>query len=353
MTKRRYVWIDVLKLLGMVAIYTGHFIPQAGFLNDFVFRYHVALFFFVSGFFASNYMKKYSLGKMVAKKIKELLVPYVAFGLVTSVLFSVYWLLQGALPEGYTRKEYFDAVLRCFLGVREDMIYFGSMWFVPCLFLTEIVYYLLKKCTESNLLIVLIAIAFRVAYVEFSRPFVFSANWMLHYMIYYCLGDILFTYYKKNGFPNTKIPAFAGTACVIGFIFVLLGDWGALFSWKEMLPVESLTNGVLVRYISQFVQIGVSFVLIGANIVFAISLSRIQLLGDLGRYTLIYCGAEGIVKKAFEIFTGICISKLGIDLLGSPACTVLWSIVLIFCIYAVIQIVALWKKRVRCKMLIR
>ena len=48
----RLEWADVLKALGIIAIYVGHFGKDAGGLYLFVFSYHVPLFFFAAGLFA-------------------------------------------------------------------------------------------------------------------------------------------------------------------------------------------------------------------------------------------------------------------------------------------------------------
>ena len=52
MEKQRVEWIDIFKLLGIVAIFCGHLGTETGGLHDFVFMYHVPLFFFASGIFA-------------------------------------------------------------------------------------------------------------------------------------------------------------------------------------------------------------------------------------------------------------------------------------------------------------
>ena len=39
----RYEWVDVLRFLGIFAIYLGHFENKAGKLYSFVFSYHVSL----------------------------------------------------------------------------------------------------------------------------------------------------------------------------------------------------------------------------------------------------------------------------------------------------------------------
>ena len=51
MKKERIAWVNVLKFLGIFAIYLGHYQQSAGNFYQYVFAYHVALFFFISGFF--------------------------------------------------------------------------------------------------------------------------------------------------------------------------------------------------------------------------------------------------------------------------------------------------------------
>lgn len=46
----RIAWIDILKALGILAIFCGHMGDGTGHLNRFVFMYHVPLFFSLRGY---------------------------------------------------------------------------------------------------------------------------------------------------------------------------------------------------------------------------------------------------------------------------------------------------------------
>ena len=77
MTSKRYDYVDVMKFIGIICIYIGHFATNAFRLYPFVFIFHVHLFFFISGFFAKdnikfikNYYEEF-LGKKHLNKKKE------------------------------------------------------------------------------------------------------------------------------------------------------------------------------------------------------------------------------------------------------------------------------------------
>jgi len=49
MSRNRIYWLDVLKALAIFTVYLGHLNLAAGPFYLFVYKYHVPLFFFVSG----------------------------------------------------------------------------------------------------------------------------------------------------------------------------------------------------------------------------------------------------------------------------------------------------------------
>lgn len=123
-TKKREEWVDRVKFLGILAIYIGHFGETAGWLYEFVFTYHVPLFFFVAGFFAGG-NKKYTIKEYVKKKIKVLVIPYFFLGILN---IGFYVLVKNPSIENFL------LMFKSFYGIRSNMDYFGSMWFIPCLF---------------------------------------------------------------------------------------------------------------------------------------------------------------------------------------------------------------------------
>ena len=49
MNNRRLEYLDVLKFIGILFIYVGHYLSLTGLVYNFVFEFHVPLFFVLSG----------------------------------------------------------------------------------------------------------------------------------------------------------------------------------------------------------------------------------------------------------------------------------------------------------------
>jgi len=134
--RERVKWIDTAKFLGIFAIFLGHFGDAAGFGYAFVFRYHVAFFFLLSGCM-SNYDKE-PFGKFFVKKLKSIMIPFWFF----CFLAIVVQVLQNSLGFDSV-KTYTLLVLK---GAIRNTFFAGALWFLTCLFVMEIVF---KLCLKS------------------------------------------------------------------------------------------------------------------------------------------------------------------------------------------------------------
>ena len=86
MEKERIEWVDILKFLGIFAIYLGHLGSIPNNIRNFVFNYHVPLFFFISGFFNKRIeVKEYIF--YVKNSFKKYMYPYYFFALI---IYSIY-----------------------------------------------------------------------------------------------------------------------------------------------------------------------------------------------------------------------------------------------------------------------
>ena len=123
----RIGWVDAAKGIGLLCVILGHLnIP---YVATWVYFFHMPLFFFLSGFVFSG--GKYDLKTFLSKKVRSLVIPYFTLG---GVIF-LFWCILYAL-EGRCAADYLD-MLRNFL-VQE---HFWTVWFLACLFLTELIYY--------------------------------------------------------------------------------------------------------------------------------------------------------------------------------------------------------------------
>lgn len=147
---RRQYW-DILKGLGIIAVVIGH---SGSPLAPFVYMYHIALFFFISGFF---YKDIYSTDTTmyVAVKLKRLYWPFVKYNFLFLIFhnlllyFNLYSAeqLPGAITTtGYSVEQTLAAAQAILLlSATEQMAV--ATWFLIPLFITSILFCLIRSAS--------------------------------------------------------------------------------------------------------------------------------------------------------------------------------------------------------------
>jgi len=317
----RIAWVDVLRFLGIWAIYIGHFGDKAGRVYPFVFSYHVPLFFFASGFFSLGYTK-YTPSDFVKKKTMQLMVPYIFFSLMALTIFTIQndWdILQAK-----------NALMGLIFGIR-DQIIAGSLWFIPCLYIITISDYFVMKISNSKAISLAVSmIAFLISQTLLPNNPATDPSWFmgadsaLFYYIYYALGHAMFPLLNKDA--STKHQSIMVTVITTGAIivtiitFFLTPYWfyGKVTTYLPIIKTFTLSPA--------FFNIIIALVIIYCNVVVAKLLSRISFLQELGKETLIFCGTEDAAKITITKLLAMFSLKVQ---LNSPLMTVAFSL---FCL---------------------
>ncbi|HLC15852.1 MAG TPA: acyltransferase family protein, partial [Thermodesulfovibrionia bacterium] len=84
----RLYWVDALKAIGIFFVVFGHTVGIEARVRDYIFSFHMPLFFFISGFLLKKKHLEMPYVSFLIKKGKELLTPYFVFGFL-SYLFWV------------------------------------------------------------------------------------------------------------------------------------------------------------------------------------------------------------------------------------------------------------------------
>lgn len=293
-TRNRIEWVDVLKFLGIWAIYLGHFGNKAGPAYSFVFTYQVPLFFFVAGFFSPNYLKESPIN-FLKKKTLQLLVSYLFFGMIALAVYTV--------QESWGIMQIKDAFLALALGIRNH-IFAGSLWFLPCLYIVIVIDYFVMKIFKLRVFSLAASIGlFIVSQTLLPNNPGKNPSWFMNldsaifYYIYYSLGAILFPYLNKKS-TSTTSQIVIGISIAISFVVTslvyLLGS-GWLFG-KITLQIPMISTFGLSYSVFDIL---IALTIIYFNVFMAKLLSGISFLGKLGRETLIFCGTEDIMKAVF------------------------------------------------------
>lgn len=141
--------LDLLKGIGILFVVFGH--TCKGLVQDYIYLFHMPLFFFLSGA-ALNYSRNLDLN--IVKRFKHIMVPYFMF----SGLCFLYWILVEVRFRPIRDTSLFSGWLGAMdyklqqlaniffaFSVKDAFLYNVVLWFLPCLFITMIVYLTLRK----------------------------------------------------------------------------------------------------------------------------------------------------------------------------------------------------------------
>lgn len=131
MTADRNVHYDILRALGIISIVVGHICPIEHAVI-FVYGYHVALFFYITGALFNEEKHALHPVRFVLGKLKALWLPYVLYNLMFTAVRLV---LVGGTPMSELPVMLLRRV--CFLDTDP---FAGPMWFIPFMFLALLVF---------------------------------------------------------------------------------------------------------------------------------------------------------------------------------------------------------------------
>lgn len=130
----RIEYIDILRAIGILFMIVGHLGIGGTKTDHIIHSFHMPLFFIISGYF----YKTGEIKKQIEHKVRTILVPYFVFGSFHYVL----WLFLNC-----NKTDNLLRPLQCLLFdcTSLDMPIAGALWFLPCLFLAELMYILIVR----------------------------------------------------------------------------------------------------------------------------------------------------------------------------------------------------------------
>ena len=139
---KRIGWIDEVRGYAIILVMLGHtYCPQN--ISTWLYTFHVPLFFFISGYLFST--SKYNCFKdFLISKFKSLILPMLCLGIIVkSLKFLV-------VPSN---NGIYDFLLKLILGpiiVLRGSGFDSGLWFIPCLFISEIIFYFILQKYKNN-----------------------------------------------------------------------------------------------------------------------------------------------------------------------------------------------------------
>lgn len=266
--KERDVRIDIMKGIGIMLVVYGHINHN----NSFVYLFHMPLFFILSGAALSLSTHKYS----VKRRFKAIMVPYFVF----SILSFVYW----ALIESKFRPVHDDTLFHGILGelpikwqqfiniflalnCSDAFIYNVVLWFLPCLFMADLIFaYIDKKKWVSIGILGIVCLFF----LFFSKAT--SLPWCMHLSLisvpFIWIGKISYKplmkwleYHKSSYIPFFFI--FLGLILSIYYLFHPgINMYGNSVSPFYLFYLSALVGTLLVVFLSLIID---KYVILGGH----------------------------------------------------------------------------------------
>lgn len=147
----RSVTIDIAKGICILLVVFGHinYTPE---LQAFIYTFHMPFFFLLSGMLFSR--ERYpSFGAFLKRKVRTLLCPFLFFGVLALILrlgFAV--ISYGVSAQAF--KAIVPEIVNLILVPDSASVPNGPLWFLPCLFLMEILYYFISAMKKPCRLLV-------------------------------------------------------------------------------------------------------------------------------------------------------------------------------------------------------
>lgn len=191
-TLNRFDYIDIAKGIGILMVVWAH-ILLTGWTHKIIYAFHMPLFFLLSGMLFKK--EKYnSFGIFFMRRAKRLLVPYVIYSVVTWAIWAAFRYIRHDEVDSYIMP-----LLQTFFaqGSGAFFVHNSALWFIPCLFLVEFLYFFISKLGRARSLVfcfALAAVSFLLGHA-FGDNYWFTLPWnadaALIALPFYCVGNQL------------------------------------------------------------------------------------------------------------------------------------------------------------------
>ena len=132
----RISWIDNCKALAISLVALGH-VQSIYLVNEIIFSFAMPAFFFLSGY-TFDRSANAPFPELLRKKFRSLIVPYIGF---SAILFAFWFFVRRNFGLSYQTDATVSDVLWQILCGTNSTFFVTPLWFLTCLFMTEILFW--------------------------------------------------------------------------------------------------------------------------------------------------------------------------------------------------------------------
>jgi len=320
MGNQRESWADSYKAVAIFFVVLGHRVLINHEIVTWIYSFHMPMFFFISGVF---FNPKGSFIDYAQNKVKSLLMPYIVF----APMLFLFWYFIGRNYGESVNGNY--SVNLNLLGIiysqyNEWMQWGIQMWFLPCLFITSLLYYYLHYRFKKRILLLIIIILGFLGFL-YGNYSTIRLPWSIDVafisLFFFGLGHSCKTYILRINYNRLASVFLSGILLVLSFYLANMNGRVDLFGMSFQNSFIYIFNALL--GITTFVLISK---LIPGNKVFSF-------IGQNTLVIFVFHKIAGSVISAFYVFI------LNIDLIPDTTLkAVLLSLIQILMMYPIIII---------------
>lgn len=202
-SEKRINWVDQVKGFTIFLVVYGHNFP---FNEKYIYSFHMPLFFMIAGFFHPRVSNVANLNK----RIKSILLPYFIWSII---LFFFWFFITSRFGESVS---FNLSPIQNFIGIfyaqgdRPYMDWGIPMWFLPGLFMTFLLFFLLQML-NNRLLSLFLLMTLSIIGILYSRYFSINLPWSINIamvaVLFYAFGFYSFKTITAISKRNSLIAA--------------------------------------------------------------------------------------------------------------------------------------------------
>lgn len=308
--KKHLLWLSLVKAVAMICMVFGHTF-QSGNFQAYLHSWASPATFFMSGVMFSTMNKSFS--GFAKNKARTLLVPYLIFGFLSIVIYSLLgvFVKDALADQRVIEGGFFDQVLRLLSGTCAANT---PIWFLPCLFIVMLLSFPIGKLTDkfkkrSSKAIIISSFILLSVLWGFLNNLVFDIHYLpfnfdaaLHMIAFFLLGYLLTQSGATEYMSKLKsIPSLILGVCIMGagayFASLNISASGGFFKIRMLGSV----------YGNMWAACPATFLGIIGFVFICMSVKKSKVLDYIGKHTL-----SILVMHKFPIvfYQGLCIPIL-------------------------------------------
>lgn len=285
----RIPWIDICRGIGILLVLYGHALGSDK--NRFlIYAFHMPLFFFLSGIVFRH--SHASFLSIVLKNTRTILFPYLVFALLTYILGLLLIPPATLSHEAITKQLY--GIL--YGNANEGYLAFNTaLWFLPCLFVTKLLFTILDRIIKSKKMLWTVLIVFSVGaylgsvfYRDIKLPF--GIEIALTGVVFFGAGYLWNQSEKIKYILQQKKIVFSIGALILLLIFATLNF--SMHGSQIDMRVNRL-NDFYLFYLAAFS--GIASAVLGSMII-----KKSTLLEYIGKHSMLLFGWHTLIFTYFK-----------------------------------------------------